>query len=42
MPLVMEYLHKASERYIDLKPLLNILLELNQQIKQSNEESANT
>ncbi len=29
MPLVMEYLHKACERYIDLKPLLNILLELN-------------
>jgi aminoglycoside/choline kinase family phosphotransferase len=42
IPLVMEYLHKACERYIDLKPLLNILLELNQQIKQSNEESANT
>lgn len=31
MPLVMEYLHKACERYIDLKPLLNILLELNMQ-----------
>ncbi|HLP98085.1 MAG TPA: phosphotransferase [Sideroxyarcus sp.] len=31
MPLVMEYLHKACERYIDLKPLLNILLELNAQ-----------
>jgi aminoglycoside/choline kinase family phosphotransferase len=42
IPLVMEYLRKACERYIDLKPLLNILLELNQQIKQSNEESANT
>ncbi len=41
MPLVMEYLHKACERYIDLKPLLNILLELNMQIKQSNEEGAN-
>jgi len=41
MPLVMEYLHKAWERYIDLKPLLNILLELNMQIKQSNEEGAN-
>ncbi|MFA7399089.1 MAG: phosphotransferase [Sideroxydans sp.] len=41
MPLVMEYLHKACERYIDLKPLLNILLELNLQIKQSNEEGAN-
>jgi aminoglycoside/choline kinase family phosphotransferase len=42
MPLVMEYLHKACERYIDLKPLLNILLELNLQIKQSNEEGANS
>jgi len=31
MPLVMEYLHKACERYMDLKPLLNILLELNAQ-----------
>lgn len=41
IPLVMEYLHKACERYIDLKPLLNILLELNLQIKQSNEEGAN-
>jgi aminoglycoside/choline kinase family phosphotransferase len=28
MPLVMDYLHKACERYIDLKPLLNILNEL--------------
>jgi len=31
MPLVMEYLVKACERYIDLKPLLNLLLELNAQ-----------
>jgi len=28
MPLVFEYLHKASARYIDLKPLLNLLDEL--------------
>ncbi len=28
MPLVMEYLRKACERYIDLKPLLVILMEL--------------
>ena len=35
MPLVMEYLHKACERYIDLKPLLNILLELNMQIEKA-------
>jgi len=28
MPLVMEYLHAACVRYIDLKPLLNILNEL--------------
>ncbi len=41
MPLVMEYLHKACERYIDLKPLLNILLELNVQIQQAQKESAN-
>jgi N-acetylmuramate 1-kinase len=41
MPLVMEYLHKACERYIDLKPLLNILLELNGQVQQSNERSTN-
>jgi hypothetical protein len=33
MPLVMEYLHKACERYIDLKPLLVILLELNIQME---------
>jgi len=35
MPLVMEYLHKACERYIDLKPLLNILLELNMQAERN-------
>jgi aminoglycoside/choline kinase family phosphotransferase len=35
MPLVMEYLHKACERYIDLKPLLNILLELNMQLEKA-------
>ncbi|HZW25876.1 MAG TPA: phosphotransferase [Gallionella sp.] len=40
MPLVMEYLHKACERYIDLKPLLNILLELNAQVRQVNQEGA--
>ena len=28
MPLVMAYLHAACVRYIDLKPLLNILNEL--------------
>ncbi|MEQ1915127.1 MAG: phosphotransferase [Gallionella sp.] len=28
MPLVMDYLHRAAARYIDLKPLLNILDEL--------------
>lgn len=28
MPLVMDYLHRACARYIDLKPLLNILDEL--------------
>jgi aminoglycoside/choline kinase family phosphotransferase len=31
MPLVKEYLVKACERYIDLKPLLNLLLELEMQ-----------
>ncbi len=30
MPLVMDYLRRACERYIDLKPLLNLLLELEQ------------
>ncbi len=31
MPLVMDYLRRACERYIDLKPLLNLLMELEQQ-----------
>ncbi len=31
MPLVMNYLQGACERYIDLKPLLNLLMELEQQ-----------
>jgi hypothetical protein len=31
MPLVMDYLRRACERYIDLKPLLNLLHELEQQ-----------
>ncbi|MBU0689147.1 MAG: phosphotransferase [Gammaproteobacteria bacterium] len=35
MPQVMEYLHKACERYIDLKPLLVILLELNIQMEKA-------
>ena len=30
MPLVMDYLRRACERYIDLKPLLNLLIELEQ------------
>ena len=30
MPLVMDYLRRACERYIDLKPLLNLLIELAQ------------
>lgn len=42
MPLVMDYLHKACERYIDLKPLLNILLELNVQIQHATNESAHS
>lgn len=33
MPLVMDYLHRACARYIDLKPLLNILDELEPQMK---------
>lgn len=33
MPLVMDYLRRACVRYIDLKPLLNILDELEPQIK---------
>jgi len=35
MPLVMEYLVRACERYIDLKPLLNLLHELEQQTQKS-------
>lgn len=31
MPLVMDYLRRACVRYIDLKPLLNLLMELEQQ-----------
>lgn len=34
MPLVMDYLRRACERYIDLKPLLNILMELHPQATQ--------
>ncbi len=34
MPLVMDYLHRACKRYIDLKPLLNLLDELEPQEKQ--------
>jgi len=32
MPLVMGYLRSACERYIDLKPLLNLLVELEQHV----------
>jgi len=35
LPLVMDYLRRACERYIDLKPLLNLLLELEQQTQRS-------
>lgn len=35
MPRVMEYLVKACERYIDLKPLLNLLLEMNAQAERA-------
>jgi aminoglycoside/choline kinase family phosphotransferase len=35
MPLVMDYLRRACERYIDLKPLLNILIELEQHTQQT-------
>ena len=35
MPLVMDYLHRACARYIDLKPLLNILDELEQRQPQA-------
>ncbi len=34
MPLVMDYLRRACVRYIDLKPLLNLLDELEPQVKQ--------
>ncbi len=34
MPLVMSYLRSACERYIDLKPLLNLLMELEPQVQQ--------
>ncbi len=33
MPLVMDYLRRAAARYIDLKPLINLLDELEPQIK---------
>jgi hypothetical protein len=35
MPLVMEYLVRACERYVDLKPLLNLLHELEQHSQQA-------
>lgn len=35
MPRVMEYLLKACERYIDLKPLLNLLLEVTAQAERA-------
>jgi aminoglycoside/choline kinase family phosphotransferase len=35
MPLVMDYLRRACERYIDLKPLLNLLMELEQHTQQT-------
>lgn len=35
MPLVMDYLRRACERYIDLKPLLNLLHELEQQVRKA-------
>jgi aminoglycoside/choline kinase family phosphotransferase len=35
MPLVMDYLRRACERYIDLKPLLNLLMELEQYTQQA-------
>jgi aminoglycoside/choline kinase family phosphotransferase len=38
MPLVMDYLRRACERYIDLKPLLNLLMELEQQ-KEASEKA---
>jgi aminoglycoside/choline kinase family phosphotransferase len=35
MPLVMDYLRRACERYIDLKPLLNLLVELEQHVQKA-------
>ncbi len=35
MPLVMDYLRRACERYIDLKPLHNLLIELEQHTQQT-------
>jgi aminoglycoside/choline kinase family phosphotransferase len=35
MPLVMDYLRRACERYIDLKPLHNLLIELEQHAAQA-------
>jgi aminoglycoside/choline kinase family phosphotransferase len=35
MPLVMDYLRRACERYIDLKPLLNLLMELEMHAQQA-------
>jgi aminoglycoside/choline kinase family phosphotransferase len=35
MPLVMDYLRRACERYIDLKPMLNLLMELEQLTQQA-------
>ena len=35
MPLVMDYLVRACERYIDLKPLHNLLIELEQHVQHS-------
>ena len=35
MPLVMDYLRRACERYIDLKPLLVLLMELEMQAQQT-------
>jgi N-acetylmuramate 1-kinase len=35
MPLVMDYLRRACERYIDLKPLLNLLMELEMHVQQA-------
>lgn len=35
MPLVMDYLRRACERYIDLKPLLNLLMELEMHVQKT-------